>query len=154
MSAFTALLRQEDELVAQFIALLEEEQAILRAATPDGLELVSARKRPLIEALDAAERERAKLIGSPPGKTSRADMQSWLEKQPQSAEFAALWQSILQHAQAAKALHLENQELLNKRLATTEAALDILMQRQKDTAVYGSDGQTSGLSGSRIVDSA
>ena len=51
-------------------------------------------------------------------------------------------------------MHLENQELLNKRLATTEAALDILMQRQKDTAVYGSDGQTTSLSGSRIVDSA
>lgn len=154
MSALIALLHKENELIARFLDLLKEEQEVLRAARPDALGDVVARKLPLIEALNAVESERAVLIGSQAGKTTRAEMSAWLEKQPQAAELAALWQTILMQAQAAKALHLENSELLNKRLASTEAALDILMQRQKDTAVYGSDGQTSGISGSRIVDSA
>lgn len=151
-----SLLLRENDLITRFLDLLKEEQGVLLSATADELAAVVTRKQPLIDALNRIENERAVLIGCAAGKTSRADMQNWLEQQPQpdAAELAVLWQTTLHIAQQAKALHLENQDLLNKQLARTEAALDILMQRQKSTAVYGSDGQTSCFSGSRIVDSA
>ena len=151
-----SLLLRENDLITRFLDLLKEEQSVLLSAAADALGPVVARKQPLIDELNRIENERTVLIGCAAGKTSRADMQHWLEQQPQphAAELAVLWKTTLHIAQQAKALHLENQDLLNKHLARTEAALDILMQRQQSTAVYGSDGQTSCFSGSRIVDSA
>lgn len=151
-----SLLLRENELISRFIDLLREEQVALCAAAADSLAEIATRKQPLIVALNKIEHERAALIGCTAGKTSRTDMQIWLEQQPQphAAELAVLWQTTLRIAQEAKALHLENQDLLSKQLARTQAALDILLQRQQSTAVYGSDGQTTSLSGSRIVDSA
>lgn len=154
MHAILTLLERENGLIARFLDVLKEEQHSLQSVAPDALSDIVTRKLPLIEALNSIERERAALIGAGTDPTSRAQMHSWIEKQPQAADIAALWQITLQRAQEAKALHLENQAMLNQRIASTEAALDILMQRKNDAAVYGCDGQTSAASGSRIVDSA
>jgi len=81
-------------------------------------------------------------------------MRTWLLAHPQEGEAGKLWDDILALAEEAKRLHTLNGELIALHLRKTTEAIDILSQRQRDKPLYGSDGQSTGGSGNRIVDSA
>ncbi len=154
MSALRDILRQERELVFRFIACLNEETHLLREIKPDALSEVGRSKMDLGAELDQVENRRRKLLDLPAGQPGRLAMQTWLAAHPEESEAAGLWNEILTLAEEAKRLHALNGELIALHLRKTTEAIEILSQRQRDKPLYGSDGQSTGGGGNRIVDSA
>lgn len=154
MSSLHDLLLQEKELLDRFIACLREETAALKEIRPDTLNTIGQEKLALSSQLDTIENRRSALTGAHGGNGGRAAMQQWLDRHPQEAAAAALWNEILALATEAKRLHNLNGELIAIHLSKTSEAIEILSRRQRDKPLYGSDGQSTSSSGSRIVDSA
>lgn len=154
MPSLRELLLQEKELLDRFIACLHEEAAALKEIRPEALDGIGQTKLALTSQLDAIESRRSATTAVPGGAGGRAAMQQWLARHPQESANAALWNEILAQATEAKRLHNLNGELIAMHLSKTSEAIEILSQRLRDKPLYGSDGQSTGSSGSRIVDSA
>lgn len=146
------LLASEVEAVKRLIDLLTQEQSALKAATPEALAEIGPQKTGLIEHLNLLESQRVTLIAAS-GKDARTAMEQWLGKRPADSAAKTQWQDLLELARQAKSLNELNGKLLNMHLQQTSQALAAL-SRQSAPGLYGSDGQASALTGSRIVDSA
>jgi flagella synthesis protein FlgN len=155
MTALAALLTRETELVSQFISVLKHEQETLKLGKPDELAAINAEKMLLVEQLNQIGIERSALADMTGTGTDRTTMVAWLEKNPQEKKSAALWVKLLQLAQEAKELHQLNGKLISMHLQHTTDAIAVLTQQHREhSLLYGSDGQASAYTGSRIVDSA
>lgn len=154
MLPLVQLLGEEKRLVEKFIALLALEQDALTKGAADELPLIVNDKKTLVEALNSLETTRASLISSTPQDSGNQAMERWLSIHPDEKSVANLWREILKLAAEAKQQHALNGRLINMHLTRTSEALNILTQRQQYTGLYGSDGQATSGSGSRIVDSA
>ena len=153
MSKLLGALEREVLLVSQFIELLNAEKAELSSGKAENLDSINAKKLVLVESLNAAGRERARLIGgSDP--VSQNEMISWFLANPKEQAAKKTWGSLLEKAVEARHLHELNSELLNVMLKKTSDALAILTRRQQDQTLYSASGQASPTTGSRIVDSA
>ncbi|MEY2632532.1 MAG: hypothetical protein RIR00_1186 [Pseudomonadota bacterium] len=154
MSDLLLLLRRELELVDGFVSLLREEQDALTAGDGDVLAEVVARKGKAAEQLALADRQRAgwsQRHGLPPELPALAQ---WLERQGPSPLLDA-WRALMQSARAAKTLNASNGLLITQRLNNTQESLNSLLGQQRQaTSLYGRNGQTSTLTGSRLIDSA
>lgn len=153
MSLLSSLLQEEKQQVALFLGVLREEQATLAAARVEQLAALGHRKLALTESLNALEARRTDFIGQAQGEDKLA-MTRWFDEHPEEHDAKACWLDILALAQEAKRLHFMNGELIRLQLEKTQEAIAILTLRQKEVGLYGSDGQTSNQSGSRLVDSA
>ena len=151
MSELEKTLFEEKELVVRFLDALRKEQAALVDGDADSLKPISEIKLRLVAQLNAAEAGRASLI---PLASEKTGMMRWFSEHPEENNARALWLKIISLARVARQMHKMNGELLALHLAKTNEALSILIQRQKDVALYGSDGQSSTGTGSRIVDLA
>jgi flagellar biosynthesis protein FlgN len=151
MTALERLLTEEKDLVVRFLDTLRKEQAALVEADVGTLQPLSDRKLGLIDQLNRVEASRIALISLPPGKDS---MLQWLTQHPEESGVRALWLKIISLARVARQMHQMNGELIAMHLAKTNEALSVLIQKQKDVALYSSDGQSSTGTGSRIVDLA
>jgi flagella synthesis protein FlgN len=155
MTALAALLTRETELVAQFVSVLKQEQDTLKLAKPDALAAINAEKIMLVEQLNRIGIERSALADMTGTGSDRATMLAWLERNPQEKKSASLWVKLLKLAQEAKELHQLNGKLISMHLQHTTDAIAVLTQQHREhSLLYGSDGQASAYTGSRIVDSA
>jgi len=153
MTPLQRALTDETALLRRFIDVLREEQSLLVAGQADALAGINAAKLELVDLLNAAERGRVGLIHLAPG-SGQQEMAEWLRQHPAESAAQQLWQALISLAREAREVHNINGELIAMHLANTSEALDILTQRQNESALYGSNGQASLGSGSRIVDSA
>lgn len=154
MPAVDGLLEQEIEALKALTELLTAEQAALKAAEPDRLPALDTRKAGLIRTLNELERERNRLIEAAPEVHPRAAMQAWLARHaPASGTTAALWEELLSLAREAKALNALNGKLVALHLHHTSQALAAITPSPAPS-LYGRDGQSTALTGSRIIDSA
>lgn len=151
MSALEKLLTEEKDLVVHFLDVLRKEQAALVEADAGILQMLGDKKLGLIDRLNQVEAGRIALITLPPGKDS---MLHWLTQHPEESGARALWLKIISLARVARQMHQMNGELIAMHLAKTNEALSVLIQKQKDIALYSSDGQSFTGTGSRIVDLA
>lgn len=154
MSQLQRALTEETALLRRFIDVLHEEQSLLVAGDADALAGINAAKLELVDLLNAAERGRLGLLGLTPSQAGQQDMNNWLQQHPAESAALQLWRALISLAREAREIHNINGELIAMHLANTSEALDILTQRQNDSALYGSNGQAAPGSGSRIVDSA
>jgi flagella synthesis protein FlgN len=154
MSQLQRALTDETALLRRFIDVLREEQSLLVAGEADALAGINAAKLELVDLLNAAEHGRLRLLGLAPSQSGQQDMNNWLHQHPEESAAQKLWQALISLAREAREIHNINGELIAMHLANTTEALDILTQRQNESALYGSDGQAAPGSGSRIVDSA
>jgi len=154
MTPLAELLTQETEQVARFIKVLEREQQALKNNHPEELGEINGEKKTLVESLNQLESRRLIIISAPVGATQQASIQAWFKKYPQERTAAALWKKLLDLAKRARELHDFNGTLVAMLLQRTNDTLSILNQHAQDQSLYGSDGQASVLTGSRIVDSA
>ena len=154
MTSLADLLSRETELVSQFVTLLEQEQEVLQSGTPDSLETVSKKKDTLVGQLNQLETERGRLVAPSANADDRSGMKAWLAQHPHDKHIPPLWEKLNTLARQAKALHEINGQLIEIHLSRTSAALAILEQHKQQHSLYGSDGQASAPTGSRIVDSA
>lgn len=154
MSVFTELLRREVELLESFAKLLEEEQSILKQNIPDELPALAKKKAPLIEALNAIEAQRNKALATQGFASDREGMQSWLNQHPKEQQTNTLWNSLLAGAKRARDLNDLNGQLVNQQLQMTGEALAVLGHEARRQTLYGANGQSTPLTGNRIIDSA
>lgn len=154
MSRLHILLADEKELVSRFLNMLREEQSLLVSGDADSLHAIGLGKLELVELLNRAEASRTDFLSAETPSGKKPEMTEWLKQHPTEKFARQLWSDILELAREARQLHTLNGELINSHLARTAEAIAILTQRQKDQALYGSNGQAAAGTGSRIVDSA
>lgn len=148
------ILEREIDAVSRFLLLLENEQIALKSAQPESLPSISQQKSELIIELNALETERCQQIGLVgAAEDARTAMQRWLDQPGTPVDLGSTWARLLELARQAKAMSELNGKLVILHLEQTNQALAALSRRQP-SGLYSSDGQTSGYSGSRIVDSA
>jgi len=152
MTKVADLLKRETELVVRFRNALLLEQEILRSGKTDGLAEISTEKLTLVEQLNQAGSERAHML-SPSGETT-TDTHAWFSAHPQEKDSFALWKRLLELAREAREINERNGGLINLLHQKTSDALSILTQGKADQSLYGSNGQASMSTGSRIIDSA
>jgi len=154
MTPLAEILKRETDLVSRFISILGKEQEALQSGQADALDEINRGKLQLVEQLNQVGLERAEIAILPVPGGERAGMQAWLAQHPLEKQSALLWDALLNLAREAKEMHDLNGKLISIHLKQTGDALAVLMQRQQEHALYGSNGQSSQTTGSRIVDSA
>lgn len=148
------LLEQECVQLGRFIQLLEREQEALTQANPAPLATIEQEKTAVVATLNALSAKR--LAGIHPGAelNDKEIMQSWLQTQDINSAPSQHWQRLTDLARTAQRLNALNAQLVNQHLARTNQALSILDRSRTSAPLYGSDGQATHYTGSRIVDSA
>ncbi|MCL2523688.1 MAG: flagellar protein FlgN [Betaproteobacteria bacterium] len=154
MADIGALTAREIALLARFVELLKDEQETLRRADPEPLADIGAAKVALVEQLNALENERRDALAIDGAEKIRSAMSQWLAANPTQQQVARDWQTLLELAGEAKELHNLNAGLVALHLQQTGDALHVLDARRAGDSLYGSNGQTTATSGSRLVDSA
>lgn len=153
MHPVARVLEGELEAIRQLQVLLDVEQQALKEAAPERLNGIGQDKAVLIERLNQLEAERLALIPSAGPADPRRAMDRWLASQEAPENTRNLWNMLLELARQARTSNELNGKLVALHLQHTNQALSAL-SRQSTPGLYGSDGQTSTLTGSRIVDSA
>lgn len=154
MTPLTGVLTREIDQVSRFVLLLKMEQEVLKSGQPDDLAKINEEKVKLVEQLNQLGTERTQSICELGPVADQASMASWLAQRPQEKQSAVLWDRLIQIAREAKELHDLNGQLTGMHLRRTNDALAVLTERHQEKTLYGSNGQSSHLTGSRIVDSA
>lgn len=154
ISAVAAILEREVELISRFIAVLNEEQDILKQGKVAALEALTAQKAELVDQLNALEGERLGSINQAGTTPERGVMENWLAQNSDDQAAAVNWEKLLNSAREAKSLHELNAKLVDIHLRQTSEILTILTTPPEKPGLYGSSGQTMPATGSRIVDSA
>lgn len=154
MADLASITKQEIDLVSRFVALLKKECEALKQAEVSPLADLAVEKAQLIEQLNAFEKMRAALLGVTDSQNVGTAMTLWLEKNLGQAGVRANWKKLMDLAREAKALNNLNSSLVSMHLNQTSELLSVLTQQPQKQALYGSNGQASQLTGSRIVDSA
>lgn len=151
MTPLARILQKEISLVDAFLQALEREQHALRDIQPQALAEVVASKQALVEQMNQLASERVILCG---GAATTEAIGKWLAQQSKEPQAAQLWSQLLEKAREAQRMHTLNGQLINIHLNQTSNALKALGQQQSTHTLYGSDGQSFGGSGSRIIDAA
>ncbi|GAB1394040.1 flagellar protein FlgN [Rhodocyclaceae bacterium] len=137
----------------EFIALLQQEQDLLKAGNTEALLPLIDTKTLLSNALAsyAAARETVlKQLGLPAG---RSGMESWLKHHGQPAHQQA-WQTLLKLAADARELNLLNGKLIGLHMSHNQQAFNALMSATDRAMTYGPDGQRHSGGGGRILGTA
>ena len=154
MSVLENALTREVDLISRFLVVLEKEQEALQNAQPEALTPLLDSKTSLVDQLNALESERIKLVGGSSGLSDKERMQAWLATHPAEKRIAALWNKLIELALSAKTQSELNSTLVKLHMERTAKALAILTRHTQENTLYGSNGQASVYTGSRIVDSA
>lgn len=154
MAGITAITEREIALISRFVDLLKEEQEALKRGDPSVLQDIGTEKADLANQLNALESERRTALGFSDKQNTREAMTEWLAQHPNERSAAVNWEKLLDLAREAKQLHELNADLVAMHLRLTSDALTVLTRQSGQNTLYGSNGQTSTISGSRIVDSA
>src|SRR5664279_1530038 len=99
MTKVADLLKREAELVMRFRNTLLLEQEILRSGKTDGLAEINAEKLTLVERLNQAGTERARMLS--PSNETTTDTHAWFSAHPTETESFALWKGLLELAREA-----------------------------------------------------
>ena len=155
MSELGSLTEQATGLVAELLAVLEQEKLLLAQGDAPSLLPLGERKTRLIERINALEARRAQMLGCENAAGVSQAMTAWLGKHPEQASLAGNWKKLLDLAREAKRLHEINAGLLGMQLRRTDEILAALTRQTTDgNTLYDSGGQTASASGSKISDSA
>lgn len=139
-------LDQELEAARQLQQVLKQEQALLIAASIDGLSTSTERKAQLIARMAELANTRLNALAGAGLAPEEASMQQWLDRQPAGsnarAAAQARWDELLQLMQTAKETNRTNGLLIGTHMSRNQSALQVL-QGNQGAEIYGRDGQTS-----------
>lgn len=154
MSNPPQLIKQEVELIGSFVALLRDEQKALQQGDATALPTILAQKSELVDALNGAARQRNAWLAQNGQAADQAGMSAWLAANPSQKAMREAWTKALELAREAHSLHQQNSQLVAIHLQATNEALAVLNQQAHANALYGPNGQSSALTGYRVIDSA
>lgn len=154
MADLLVLTRKESDLVSRFVALLRQEQEALQRVDVGALPALTTDKAKLVDELNTLADQRNQTLKLEGLATDRAGMSAWLERNPGDKTMRKAWSSLLALAGEARELHHQNSQLVALHLQSTNDALTVLHQEVQKGQLYGPDGQSSPLTGNRIIDAA
>lgn len=145
-----------DEEVArlrEFIALLQREQELLKAADTETLLPLIETKTNLANRLGALAQGREAFLSRQGLPAGRVGMETWLARHGNEAQRAS-WQTLLALAAEARDLNALNGQLIGLHMRHNQQAFAALMSATDRAMTYGPDGQQSAGLGGRILGSA
>ncbi len=154
MQSLADILAAEADAVSAFCALLREEQECLKIGKAEALPELIARKNGVLGSLAPLSDRRNALLAGAGLPADRAGMERWLTDRPQDERTQHAWKSLQLHAAEAKELNRVNGELIRMHLASNARALEALQSGNAGQDLYGANGQSAAMTGSRIIDSA
>lgn len=153
MTPLSALLHKELALLGQFLEVLAQEQNALQQGNAEQLTQLTQTKLQQIQELDNADKQRNRFVEQQGFSADRQGIEAYLTKTGEK-QAGDLWLSLLQKAAEARSQNLLNGQLISIRLQSSNQALDVLTHHTPKSTLYGPDGQTKGISGGRIIESA
>lgn len=141
-------LREENQLMADLLDILKQEQTHLVAAEIDALASLTAEKSALVSQMAQLSQQRNAALGAAGFPAREAGMDDWIAASG-AGEAGELWQALLATTQEARELNRINGMLINRHMQYTQGALQALRPPQAAPAVYGPSGHTSSNSKSR-----
>lgn len=154
MGTLQSAVAQEAALLSRFIALLQEEQAVLQEGQADRLPAIAKQKTMLYEELNAAALQRNTLLKAAGLNIDKAGMDAWFAAHSTEKALQLAWRQLLKAAEEARQLNEQNGLIIKLRLQATGDALSVLHHQAQGRTLYGRDGQSSAISGYRLIDSA
>lgn len=140
-SQLITALTTERAALQQFVALLEQEQALLLENSTEALLALSEHKSEQALTLnEMAEERRAQLKKIIPELTIPA-LQDWLASH--TPQGLSLWTELRHMAEQAQHLNSINGELILMKLRHNQQTLNVLNNAANKANVYGPDGQTT-----------
>lgn len=144
-----ATLRDEQQLIASIVELMQSERRFLISADADGLSDLVPKKLQLSQQAAGLARMRHQALGRAGFAAAEAGMAPWLATQA-DADARAEWERLLELGRQAKEMNRVNGMLINKQLAHTQGNLNALRGSGNGAnAVYGPAGHTVGAGASR-----
>ncbi len=154
MPSLAEIIAAEADMVSAFVALLQEEQEILKSGTPDALPSVVERKTALAARLNPQSQLRNRTLSAAGYAADRAGMEAWLKQHAGDTATRKQWTRLLDLAREAHELNRLNGELIRVRKQHATEALDALLPGLRQDIYGASGGQSAPTTGRRIIDSA
>lgn len=148
------LILRETVLVANFLALLKEEERVLNDGDADALESIIQKKQLAIIGLHAIESERSGVflrLNIVPAKDGE---RSFLMAPAGSTELDQAWGQLLEVVSQVYEQHELNGALITAYQQKTSSALGVLLHSHNELSLYNRGGTASPFSARRLVDSA
>ena len=144
-ATFVASLRREVSAYAEFLDLLQREQACLVRGEVDPLTGVSRQKSDKVEELGSLARLRCAFLESHALSPNAQGMRKWISAQrgTEAEEVSNLWDNLSKSAAEAQRINQLNGTLINNRLAYNREALTAFTVITRPMGVYGPDGSTA-----------
>lgn len=152
-SGIAEQLHRETTGLEQFIALLQDEQDLLKRGDSEPLLALVERKNTLANqlAVQARARENACIkLGLPAG---RAGMEVWLDQHGSAAD-RRVWERFLVLVKEAHDLNMLNGKLIGIHMQHNQHALTALLAATDRAMTYGPDGQQQTSGSGRSLGSA
>lgn len=139
---YLSVLEQERDRVAEFLQILQQEQAALVAGDHDELLAFTEQKAARILDLRRFSDTRSRLLASHGLRADKDGMSTWIEAHG-DASIRRLWDEIKSLAAQVRATNEINGALVAARLKHNQAAIAALQAATRTHAgVYGPDGGT------------
>lgn len=144
-ATFVASLRREVSAYAEFLDLLQREQACLVRSEIDALTGISRQKSDKVEELGSLARLRCAFLESHALSPNAQGMRQWVGAQSgtEADELSSLWDNLSKSAAEAQRINQLNGTLINNRLAYNREALTAFSGITRPMGVYGPDGSTA-----------
>jgi flagellar biosynthesis/type III secretory pathway chaperone len=153
MSELTQTFSRELESLKRFLAILDEEHALLKDGQVDRLETLDKRKTAIIDELRALGHQRNTLLEQAGYALDKSGVDAWIKAHPGDLGLPRLWESFRTHATRVKQVAETNAHMIASKLQTTQRALDILLHAGNSSEpLYSADGFTASTAGKRIND--
>lgn len=145
------LIGEERTGLQQFIALLQQEEALLIAGKIDALTSLAEEKTRLYRTLQRVSDDRTVMFSRVGARVTNENIRLALGSLP-----AALtsWEEVVTLAGEAKERNRLNGQLILERLQNNQQALSTLLAAAEHPQIYGQDGQSRPTAGSRHLGSA
>lgn len=145
------LIGEERDGLQKFIALLQQEEALLIAGKIDTLTTLAEEKTALYRALQRLSDDRTVMFARVGAKVSNENIRLTLGSLPDAL---ASWDEVIALATEAKERNRVNGQLIRDRLQNNQQALTTLLSAAEHPQIYGQDGQSRPTGGGRHLGSA
>ena len=143
---FVANLQAELDAIKAFNGVLQKEQRTLVNGDIEDLDYLASEKERLIEQLTTLNEQRNQFLFSQGLLTGTEGMKKLLATDHSYSESNRIWHDLLALVAVTSQLNKTNGTIINARLQHTERSLTALQCAAGNFSLYGSKGQTLGMS--------
>lgn len=145
------LIGEERSGLQSFIALLQQEEALLIAGKIDTLTTLAEEKTALYRTLQRLSDDRTVMFSRAGARVSNENIRLALGNLPDAL---ASWDEVITLATEARERNRVNGQLIRERLQNNQQALSTLLAAAEHPQIYGQDGQSRPTGGGRHLGSA